>query len=102
MRLNELGWNEWFEERFEPHRAEGLVSTGLYRFLRHPQYSGLLLFTLGWILHWPSVITLILWPVLAAAYVWLAIFEEKQIQEEFGEAYEAYARSTKRFIPYII
>lgn len=84
------------------HGAVGLVSTGLYRFVRHPQYSGLLLFTLGWILHWPSVITLILWPVLAAAYVWLAIFEEKQIRAEFGEAYDTYARATKRFIPYII
>ncbi len=84
------------------HAAQGLVSTGLYRYLRHPQYTGLLLFTLGWILHWPSLITLALWPVLAAAYVWLARQEERQALEEFGEAYAQYARRTKRFVPFVV
>lgn len=84
------------------HDADGLVSTGLYGYMRHPQYTGLLLFTLGWILHWPSLITLALWPVLAAAYIGLALFEETQIRAEFGEAYEAYAQNVKRFIPKVI
>lgn len=84
------------------HRAEGLVTTGLYRFMRHPQYTGLLLFTLGWILHWPSLITLLLWPFLVAAYVWLARLEEREAQAEFGDAYAEYAARTKRFIPYLI
>ncbi len=84
------------------HRAQGLVTTGIYRRLRHPQYSGIFLFTLGWILHWPSVITLILWPFLIAAYVWLAKMEEKQAHEEFGAVYHEYARRTKRFVPFVI
>ena len=55
------------------------------------------LFTLGWILHWPSVITLILWPILVVAYAWLARREEAVVIEEFGEAYRKYAEKTPRF-----
>ncbi len=84
------------------HGATGLVTSGLYRWIRHPQYSGILLFTLGWILHWPSLITLLLWPVLIAAYVWLARLEERQALAEFGEAYRSYAAGTKRFIPGVV
>jgi protein-S-isoprenylcysteine O-methyltransferase Ste14 len=95
LALVALGWHQI-------HRAEGLVTTGLYRYMRHPQYTGILLFTLGWILHWPSVITLLLWPILAAAYFWLARHEERLAFEEFGGAYEAYSARTKRFIPYLL
>lgn len=84
------------------HGAEGLVTTGLYRFIRHPQYTGIFLFSLGWILHWPSVMTLILWPILIGAYVWLARQEEKQATEEFGEQYLTYAQRTKRFVPFVV
>ncbi|MDH7500917.1 MAG: isoprenylcysteine carboxylmethyltransferase family protein [candidate division NC10 bacterium] len=84
------------------HRAEGLVTTGIYRYMRHPQYTGILLFTLGWILHYPCLLTLLLWPILVAAYVWLAKQEEKHALEMFGEAYGRYAQGTKRFIPYLV
>lgn len=87
-----LGWREI-------HRATGLVTTGVYRFMRHPQYTGMFLFTFGWILHWPSVITIVLWPILVAAYVWLARREERVVIEEFGEAYREYAKKTPRFWP---
>ena len=84
------------------HRAAGLVTGGLYRWIRHPQYTGIFLFTFGWILHWPSVITLLLWPILIAAYVWLARFEERQALAEFGEEYERYAARSRRFIPGVL
>jgi protein-S-isoprenylcysteine O-methyltransferase Ste14 len=84
------------------HRAEGLVTSGVYRLMRHPQYTGLMLFTFGWILHWPSVLTLVLWPLLVAAYVWLAKREEAMAVEEFGAAYLDYAAKTKRFIPLLV
>jgi protein-S-isoprenylcysteine O-methyltransferase Ste14 len=90
-----LGWRQI-------HKAEHLVTTGIYRFMRHPQYTGIFLFTLGWILHWPSVITLVLWPILMAAYVWLARREEREIAEKFGEEYSRYARRTPRFFPRLI
>ncbi len=84
------------------HRAEGLVDTGLYRHIRHPQYTGIFLFTLGWILHWPSVITLVIWPVLVIAYVWLARFEERMAIDQLGDIYREYMARTKRFIPGIV
>ncbi|MFA5833931.1 MAG: isoprenylcysteine carboxylmethyltransferase family protein [Bacteroidota bacterium] len=84
------------------HRAKGLVSTGIYRYMRHPQYTGILLFTFGWLVHWPSIVTLVLWPILILMYVWLAKQEEKQALEEFGNEYVMYANRTKRFIPFLI
>ncbi len=90
-----LGWRRI-------HRAKHLVTDGIYKYMRHPQYTGIFLFTFGWILHWPSVITLILWPILVIAYVWLARFEEKQVAAEFGEAYLVYANQTRRFIPFMV
>jgi protein-S-isoprenylcysteine O-methyltransferase Ste14 len=90
-----LGWTQI-------HKAAGLVSTGIYRFMRHPQYTGIFLFTLGWLLHWPTIITLILWPVLMAAYVWLAWREEREMAEKFGEAYQRYAARTPRFFPRLL
>ncbi|NIR50984.1 isoprenylcysteine carboxylmethyltransferase family protein [candidate division KSB1 bacterium] len=87
-----LGWRQI-------HKAEGLVTSGIYRYMRHPQYTGIFLFTLGWILHWPSVITLSMWPILVAAYVWLARREEKFAVEEFGDTYRRYADNTPRFFP---
>ena len=78
------------------------MTTGIYRYLRHPQYTGIFLFTLGWILHWPSVVTLLLWPILLIAYHWLARFEEKQTIAEHGDAYIQYASKTKRYIPRLV
>ena len=90
-----LGWKQI-------HKADGLVTTGLYKYMRHPQYSGIFLFTLGWILHYPSIVTLLLWPILIGAYIWLAKWEEKLAEEEYGETYVQYASVTKRFIPMLI
>ncbi len=90
-----IGWRQI-------HGSRDLVKSGLYKYMRHPQYTGIFLFTFGWILHWPTVITLILWPLLIAAYIWLSRFEEKQALEEFGESYRAYARKTRRFIPFLV
>jgi protein-S-isoprenylcysteine O-methyltransferase Ste14 len=90
-----IGWRQI-------HRAQGLVTTGLYRWIRHPQYTGIFLFTLGWILHWPSLVTLALWPILVAAYVWLALREERHAAEEFGEAWTDYSARTKRFVPGVV
>ena len=95
LALIAMGW-------VQIHRAKGLITTRIYRYIRHPQYTGILLFTLGWLVHWPSIVTLALWPILIAMYTWLAKQEEKQALEEFGEDYIAYARRTKRFIPFVV
>ena len=90
-----LGW-------YKIHRATGLVTEGIYRYMRHPQYTGIFLFTTGWLFHWPTVITLILYPLVIGAYVWLARYEEKQLITEFGDAYRQYAQQVKRFIPGVV
>jgi protein-S-isoprenylcysteine O-methyltransferase Ste14 len=90
-----LGWSKI-------HKATDFVTTGIYRFIRHPQYTGIFLFTFGWLLHWPTVTTLVLWPILMAAYVWLALHEEREIAEKFGERYLRYAERTPRFFPRLI
>lgn len=83
----------------EIHRASGLVTGGIYRYIRHPQYTGIFLFTLGWLLHWPTVTMLILWPILISAYVWLALYEERVVAEQYGDEYRRYSERTPRFFP---
>jgi len=59
------------------HRAQGaLVTTGLYAWVRHPQYSGLFLITIGLLIQWPTIITALTWPILLVMYVRLARREE--------------------------
>lgn len=87
-----LGWRR-------VHAAEGLVTDGIYSRMRHPQYAGLVLFTFGWLLHWPTLGTLLLWPILVIAYVRLARREERALEERFGGAYRTYARATPGFLP---
>ena len=82
------------------HRTRGdLVTDGLYRHMRHPQYSALFLFTLGLLIQWPTIATLLMWPVLAATYLRLARREEAQLLARFGGRYHAYAAVTPRFLP---
>lgn len=73
------------------HRArrEGLLVTGgLYAFVRHPQYTGLFIALFGeGVVHWPTLFSIGLFPVIVLAYVWLAHREEKQMQAQFGDAY---------------
>ena len=81
-------------------RREGkLVTTGLYSYTRNPQYVGFLLITMGLNVMYLTVITLILWPILAALYWKLAKREEKDIEEQFGEEFTEYKRKVPAFIP---
>jgi protein-S-isoprenylcysteine O-methyltransferase Ste14 len=72
---------------------------GIYRYIRHPQYIGLFLIMTGWLLHWPTLLTLIIFPVLLVVYYRLAINEEKALAESFNEEFEAYRKQTSRFFP---
>ncbi len=82
------------------HEAKGqLVTTGIYRHVRHPQYLGFLLLTFGMNLEWTTFFTLLLWPVIAVLYYRLAKKEEKESEEIFGEEYRKYKQSVPMFIP---
>lgn len=82
------------------HKARGgMVTSGLYRLIRHPQYFGLFLITVGFLIQWPTIITVAMWPVLAVMYYRLARREEKGMLAEFGERYFEYKQMVPMFIP---
>lgn len=82
------------------HRAKGaLVTDGPYAWVRHPQYSGLFLITIGLLVQWPTIITVATWPVLIAVYYRLGRREEREAEAAFGDAYRAYKARTPMFVP---
>lgn len=82
------------------HDGKGqLVTTGLYAYVRHPQYIGFLLITLGMNIMWLTIITLAMWPVLVIVYYKLAKTEEKDAEAEFGEEFREYKRRVPGWIP---
>lgn len=84
------------------HRAQraGLLATaGVYSRLRHPQYLGFIVIMFGFLIQWPTILTLAMFPVLVFMYVRLAISEEKQAERQFGQAWRDYAARTPRFLP---
>ena len=81
------------------HSAGNLVTDGIYKYIRHPQYVGLFLILFGWLLHWPTLLTLILFPILVVVYYRLALREEAEMTAGFGAEYENYMLQTPRFIP---
>ena len=80
-------------------QSHELATTGAYAYLRHPQYAGFILIMLGFLLQWPTVLTLAMFPILVAMYVRLAHREEREARAEFGEAYARYAATTPAFVP---
>ena len=85
------------------HGSDGkqLVTEGIYARMRHPQYSGLFLITLGLLVQWPTFITLVLWPFLTFAYYRLAMKEEREVSQEFPAEYARYRESVPAFLPKI-
>jgi len=84
---------------FTAQQAHRLATTGPYAHVRHPQYVGFILVLLGFLLQWPTLLTLLMFPVLVWMYVRLARREEREVTAEFGEAYARYAAATPAFFP---
>lgn len=76
-----------------------LAMSGPYRHIRHPQYAAFIIIMLGFLFQWPTLPTLLMFPVLVYVYVRLARREEEEVLREFGGEYEAYRRVTPAFIP---
>ena len=76
-----------------------LAVTGPYAHVRHPQYAGFVLIMLGFLVQWPTILTLTMFPVLVLMYVRLARSEEREVAAEFGEAYGRYAARVPAFFP---
>lgn len=85
---------------YRAQRTHSLASTGPYARIRHPQYAAFALIMFGFLLQWPTLITLALFPVLLIAYVRLARSEERAAAAQFGAAYADYAKRTPAFWPH--
>lgn len=90
-----FGWKRIYSTKNQ------LVTTGIYRTVRHPQYLGFLLITLGINVLWVTLSTLLLYPALVVLYYRLAKEEDKEMEKQFGEEYNEYKRKTPMFIPHM-
>lgn len=84
---------------YQAQRTHSLAATGPYAYMRHPQYAAFVLIMLGFLLQWPTLPTLLMFPILVYMYVRLARREEREVRAEFGEAYARYAAVTPAFFP---
>jgi methanethiol S-methyltransferase len=84
---------------YSAQRAGQIATTGLYTYVRHPQYVGFILIMIGFLIQWPTLITLIMFPILVMMYIRLARREEREALTQFGVAYANYAASTPAFFP---
>ncbi len=84
---------------YKAQREGVLATSGLYAKVRHPQYDGFVLIMFGFLLQWPTILTVLMFPVLVVMYWRLAVAEERDTLADFGDAYRAYMRKTPAFIP---
>ncbi len=76
-----------------------IACRGPYSKIRHPQYAAFIVIMLGFLVQWPTLTTLLMFPILVGLYMRLARREEKEALAKFGEQYARYAQNTPRFIP---
>jgi len=84
---------------YEAQRTQTMAIAGPYAKIRHPQYAAFILIMLGFLFQWPTLLTLLMFPVLVVMYVRLARREEREVSAEFGEAYACYRENTPTFFP---
>jgi protein-S-isoprenylcysteine O-methyltransferase Ste14 len=84
---------------YQAQKEHRVATTGLYARMRHPQYVGFVLIMFGFLLQWPTLLTLIMFPILVWVYARLAMAEEHDSIAEFGSEYERYRARTPAFIP---
>lgn len=85
---------------YRAQRRHTLAMTGPYARIRHPQYAGFVLIMFGFLLQWPTIVTVLMFPILVAMYVRLARIEERESRAVFGEEYDRYAARVPAFIPF--
>ena len=84
---------------YQAQRSHQLATTGPYAKIRHPQYDAFVLIMFGFLLQWPTLLTLLMFPVLVYMYVRLARREEEDALREFGDGYREYMAHTPAFFP---
>ncbi len=90
------GWRQLYRAR----QQNRLVTDGLYGLVRHPQYTGLFIGLFGeGVVHWPTIFSVILFPIIVLVYTLLAYREERRVIEQFGEQYRIYRQRVPMFFP---
>lgn len=89
------GWREVYLATQEGR----LATDGLYGLVRHPQYTGIFVAVMGQLIHWPTIPTLVLFPVIVWAYYRLSKREEQQMLDKYGPQYAIYQQQVPMFIP---
>jgi protein-S-isoprenylcysteine O-methyltransferase Ste14/uncharacterized membrane protein len=84
---------------YRTQRLGQLATSGPYARVRHPQYVAFIVIMLGFLLQWPTVLTLAMFPLLVGMYVRLARAEEREVRRKFGDAYDRYAAATPGWVP---
>jgi protein-S-isoprenylcysteine O-methyltransferase Ste14 len=84
---------------FKAQQEGTLATTGPYTYVRHPQYVAFIVIMFGFLLQWPTLVTLVMFPILVVTYGRLARREERDVQAQFGTTWDAYASHTPAFIP---
>lgn len=90
----------WFVLHKAQQRRE-LARTGIYAHIRHPEYAAFVLIMSGFLLQWPTLITLAMFPILVLVYVRLARREEQEALARLGEPYRRYQAATPACVPRI-
>lgn len=84
---------------YAAQKTGALAMSGPYAWIRHPQYAAFILIMFGFLLQWPTILTLLMFPVLVYMYLRLARYEEAEVRKAFGEHYAQYASETPAFFP---
>ena len=84
---------------YEAQQRRELATSGPYSYVRHPQYVGFVMVMFGFLLQWPTILTLAMFPVLVWMYVRLARAEEREALSAFGNTYAAYMERVPAFVP---
>jgi len=94
-----IGLSAAWRVLFKAQQEGRLATTGPYAHVQHPQYVAFIVIMFGFLLQWPTLLTLGMFPVLVAMYVRLAHREEREVAAEFGSEWQAYASITPRWFP---
>lgn len=84
---------------YAAQKTHTLATSGPYARVRHPQYIGFIVIMLGFLIQWPTLVTLAMFPILCVMYIRLAHREEREVAAEFNEAWAEYAAETPRWFP---
>ena len=88
-----------WKELYNAQRINQLATSGPYARVRHPQYAAFVVIMSGFLIQWPTIPTILMFPTLVWIYFRLSLREEKEAQQVFGELYTRYAGRTPRFFP---